>query len=68
MKLRKTYLLIFFLFCFVISIKAEVFSLSPFSKQGGAGIEASKAFGGLTLWAEPIVVNGLKTEMQQALM
>jgi len=67
MKSRKTYLIIIFLFCFVTSIKAEVFSLFPFSK-GRAGTDAAKALGGVKLWSEPVVVNGMKTGMQLILL
>ena len=69
MNIFKIHLISIFLFCLVLPSRAEVFSLTPFSsKSGGAGIEASKALGGIKLWAEPIVVNGLKTGMQMTLL
>lgn len=68
MKFNKTQLAVFGLLFLACTIRAEVFSLAPFSKKGGAGIEASKALGGLKLWSEPIIVNGLKTGMQLTLM
>lgn len=68
MKFHKIHLIALTLFSFVIQLEAEVFSLAPFLKKGGAGIEASKALGGVKLWSEPIVVNGLKTGMQITLM
>lgn len=62
-------ILLLFILTFVYSVKAEVFTLSPFSRKGGGGaVDIFDAMGGAKLWSEPVVVNGIKTQMRLRLL
>ena len=52
----------------LLPLDAEVFSISPFGRGKGAAGNLAEALGPESLWAEPVIVNGVGNKMQLGLV